>query len=166
MRRRRRPAWRALRTRRSRNAAEAVPLCGLPPALERARAAQNLAFASVLLAASCGFPTSSQAEKFTRNGFSVKILLPARVDKESFLGRGTNGRQLGGPGISVSGGSNGAPNIAHRRPGGLDGLYHQQTEGNEHKLGSCLVEFFSRPPSAGRRLRFRRLWMKAGLELI
>ena len=38
---------------------------------------------------------SSQAEKFTRNGFSVKILLPARVDKESFLGRGTNGRQLG-----------------------------------------------------------------------
>ena len=39
----------------------------------------------------------------------------------------------------------------------LDGLYPQQTEGNEHKLGSCLVEFFSRPPSAGRRLRFRRL---------
>ena len=38
---------------------------------------------------------------------------------------------------------------------GLDGLYHQQTEGNEHKLGSCLVEFFSRPPSAGRRLRGR-----------
>jgi hypothetical protein len=28
---------------------------------------------------------------------------------------------------------------------------------NEHKLGSCLAEFFSRPPSAGRRLRFRRL---------
>ena len=25
----------------------------------------------------------------------MKILLPARVDKESFLGRGTNGRQLG-----------------------------------------------------------------------
>ena len=22
---------------------------------------------------------------------------------------------------------------------GLDGLYHQQTKGNEHKLGSCLV---------------------------
>ena len=32
-----------------------------------------------------------------------------------------------------------------------------------HKLP---VEFFSRPPSAGRRLRFRRLWMKTGLELI
>ena len=29
-------------------------------------------------------------------------------------------------------------------------------EGNEHKLGSCLVEFFSRPPSARRRLRLRR----------
>ena len=49
---------------------------------------------------------------------------------------------------------------------GLDGLYHQQTEGNEHKLGKFLVEFFSRPPSAGRRLRFRRLCMKTGLELI
>ena len=36
-------------------------------------------------------------------------------------------------------------------PSGLNGTYHQQTEGNEHKLGSCLVEFFSRPPSAGRR---------------
>ena len=55
-----------------------------------------LGIPSVLLAASCGFQNlSSQAEKFTRNGFSVKILLPARVDKESFLGRGTNGRQLG-----------------------------------------------------------------------
>ena len=43
---------------------------------------------------------------------------------------------------------------------GLDGLYHQQTKGNEHKLGSCLVEFFSRPLSAGRRLRFRLLCMK------
>ena len=42
---------------------------------------------------------------FTHNGFSVKVLfprnrvrattLPARVDKESFLGRGTKGRQLG-----------------------------------------------------------------------
>ena len=49
---------------------------------------------------------------------------------------------------------------------GLDGLYHQQTDGNEHKLGSCLVEFFSRPPSARRRLRFRRVWMNTGLELI
>ena len=41
-------------------------------------------------------------------------------------------------------------------PFGLDGLYHQQTDKNEHKRESCLVEFFSRPPSAGRRLRFRR----------
>ena len=49
---------------------------------------------------------------------------------------------------------------------GLDGLYHPQTEGNEHKRESCLVEFFPRPPSAGRRLRFRRLCMKTGLELI
>ena len=51
-------------------------------------------------------------------------------------------------------------------PIGLDGLYRQQTKGNEHKLGSCLVEFFSRPPSAGRRLRFRPTCMKTGLELI
>ena len=40
-------------------------------------------------------------------------------------------------------------------PSGLNELYPQQTEGNEHKRESCLVEFFSRPPSAGRRLRFR-----------
>ena len=47
----------------------------------------------------------------------------------------------------------------------LDGLYHQQTEVNEHKLESCLVEFFP-ALRARRRLRFRRLWMKTGLELI
>ena len=68
--------------------------------------------------------------------------------------------------IDESRGSNGEPNRARCRPGGLDGLYHYQTEGNEHKLGSCLVELFSRPPSAGRRLRFRRMCMKTGLELI
>ena len=51
-------------------------------------------------------------------------------------------------------------------PSGLNGLYPQQTKGNEHKRESCLVEFFSRPPSAGRRLRFRRMCMKTGLELI
>ena len=68
--------------------------------------------------------------------------------------------------VDESRGLNGAPNVPRRRPGGLDGLYHQQTEGNEHKLGSCLVEFFSRPPSAGRRLRFRRTCMKTRLELI
>ena len=62
--------------------------------------------------------------------------------------------------------SSGPPNIAQSRRGDLDGLYHEQTKGNEHKLESCLVEFFSRPPSAGRRLRFRRLCMKTGLELI
>ena len=48
----------------------------------------------------------------------------------------------------------------------LDGLYRQQTDGNEHKLGSCLVGFFSHPRNVGRRLRFRRLRMKTGLELI
>ena len=38
----------------------------------------------------------ARAKKFTRIEFSgQKVLLPARVDKESFLGRGTNGRQLG-----------------------------------------------------------------------
>ena len=35
-----------------------------------------------------------------------------------------------------------------------------------YRNSRCLVEFFSRPPSARRRLRFRRLWMKTGLELI
>ena len=51
-------------------------------------------------------------------------------------------------------------------PIGLNGLYHQQKEGNEHKRESCLVEFISRPPSAGRRLRFRRTCMKTRLEVI
>jgi len=49
---------------------------------------------------------------------------------------------------------------------GINGLYPYQTEGNEHKRESCLVEFFARPPSAGRRHRFRRVWMKTRLELI
>ena len=62
--------------------------------------------------------------------------------------------------------SNGPPSIAHSRRGGSDCIYRQQTGKNEHKIGSCLVEFFSRPPSAGRRLRFRPVWMKTGLELI
>ena len=68
--------------------------------------------------------------------------------------------------IDESRGFNGVHDRAGRCPGGLDGLYHYQMEGNEHKRESFLVEFFSRPPSAGRRLRFRRLWMKTGLELI
>ncbi len=59
-------------------------------------------------------------------------------------------------------------NLIHlgTRSGGINVLYHQQTNQNEHKRESCLVEFFSRPPSAGRRLRFRLLCMKTGLELI
>ena len=62
-----------------------------------------------------------------------------------------------GRGFVISRRFNGVHDRAGRCPGGLDGLYHQQKEGNEHKLGSCLVEFFSRPPGAGRRLRFRRV---------
>ena len=82
------------------------------------------------------------------------------------LGFGPIFVQMRGTEVAESWGSRGALNRARCRPGGLDGLYHQQTDKNEHKLGSCLVEFFSRPPSAGRRLRFRRLRMKTGLELI
>ena len=74
--------------------------------------------------------------------------------------------RLKAPHYTARRGSNGPPTIAHSRGGGLDVIYHQQTEGNQHKLGSCLVEFFSRPPSAGRRLRFRPTCMKTGLELI
>ena len=69
-------------------------------------------------------------------------------------------------GFAESRGSDGPSNIAHPRPGGLDGIYPQQTGGNEHKLGKRLVKFFSRPPGAGSRLRFRRACMKTGLELI
>ena len=45
---------------------------------------------------------------------------------------------------------------------GLNGFYHQQTDKNEHKRESCLVEFFSRPPSAGRRLRRARATPSSG----
>jgi len=68
--------------------------------------------------------------------------------------------------VAVSRVASGSLNLPSICRGGLDGLYPQQTEGNEHKRESCLVEFFSRPRNAGRRLRFRRLWMKTGLELI
>ena len=74
--------------------------------------------------------------------------------------------QTRGTEVVESRSSRGALNRAHCRPGGLDGLYHQQTEGNEHKRESCLVEFFCRPPSARRRRRFRLICMKTGLELI
>ena len=43
------------------------------------------------------------------------------------------------------------------RSGGLDGLYHYQMDVNTPNEGKCLVEFFSRPPSAGYRLQFRRI---------
>ena len=43
-----------------------------------------------------GFQTLARAEKVhTHRVFGAKGTLPARVDKESFLGRGTNDRQLG-----------------------------------------------------------------------
>ena len=43
-----------------------------------------------------GSKTLARAEKVhTRGVFGAEGTLPARVDKESFLGRGTNGRQLG-----------------------------------------------------------------------
>jgi len=48
------------------------------------------------------------------------------------------------------------------RSGGLDGLYHYQRDVNTPNEGKCLVEFFSRPPSAGYRLQFRRICMKTG----
>ena len=41
-----------------------------------------------------------------------------------------------------------------------------QTRGTLAAARRTEVEFFSRPPSAGRRLRFRRTCMKTGLELI
>ena len=52
------------------------------------------------------------------------------------------------------------------RSGGLDGLYHYQREGNTSNEGKCLVEFFSRPPSAGYRLQFRRIRMKTRPECL
>ena len=84
----------------------------------------------------------------------------------AYLASGLVFNKTWGPEVASRRGSNGPSNVAGWRRGGLDGLYHQQTDKNEHKRESCLVEFFSRPPSAGRRLRFRRLCMKSGLELI
>ena len=48
------------------------------------------------------------------------------------------------------------------RSDGLDGLYHYRSDVNTPNEGKCLVEFFSRPPSAGYRLQFRRICMKTG----
>ena len=52
------------------------------------------------------------------------------------------------------------------RSGGLDGLYHCRREENTSNEGKCLVEFFSRPPSAGYRLQFCQICMKTGLEYL
>ena len=52
------------------------------------------------------------------------------------------------------------------RSDGLDGLKHCRREVNISNEGKCLVEFFSRPPSAGYRLQFRRICMKTGPEYL
>ena len=52
------------------------------------------------------------------------------------------------------------------RSGGLYGLYHCRRDVNTPNEGKCLVEFFSRPPSAGYRLQFRRICMKTGPEYL
>ena len=52
------------------------------------------------------------------------------------------------------------------RSGGLDGLYHYQRDVNTSNEGKCLVEFSSRPPSAGYRLQFRRIRMKPEPEYL
>jgi hypothetical protein len=52
------------------------------------------------------------------------------------------------------------------RSGGLDVIYHYQRDVNTPNEGRCLVEFFSRPPSAGRRLQFCRICMKTGMEYL
>ena len=52
------------------------------------------------------------------------------------------------------------------RSDGLYGLYHYQRYVNTPNEGKCLVEFFSRPPSAGYRLQFRRICMKPGPEYL
>ena len=52
------------------------------------------------------------------------------------------------------------------RSGGLDGLYHCQRDVNTSNEGKCLVEFSSRPPSAGNRLQFRRICMKTRQEYL
>ena len=48
----------------------------------------------------------------------------------------------------------------------LDGLYHYQRDVKTSNEGRCLVEFFSRPPSAGYRLQFRRICMKTKPEYL
>jgi len=52
------------------------------------------------------------------------------------------------------------------RSGGLYGLYHYQKDVKTPNEGKCYVEFFSRPPSAGYRLQFRRICMKTGSEYL
>ena len=52
------------------------------------------------------------------------------------------------------------------RSGGLDGLYHYRRDVNTPNEGKCLVEFLSRPPSAGYRPQFCRICMKTGPEYL
>ena len=52
------------------------------------------------------------------------------------------------------------------RSGGLDGRYHYQRGVNTPNEGKCLVEFLSRPPSAGYRPQFCRICMKTGPEYL
>ena len=52
------------------------------------------------------------------------------------------------------------------RSGGLYGLNHCRRNVNTPNEGKCLVEFFSRPPSAGYWLQFRRICMKPGPEYL
>jgi len=52
------------------------------------------------------------------------------------------------------------------RSGGLYGLYYYQMDVNTSNERKCLVEFFSRPPSAGYRLQFRRICIKTGPEYL
>ena len=52
------------------------------------------------------------------------------------------------------------------RSGRLYGLYHCQRDVNTPNEGKCLVEFFSRPPSASYRPQFHRICMKTGPEYL
>jgi len=52
------------------------------------------------------------------------------------------------------------------RSGGLVGLYHYRRDVNTPNEGKSLLEFFSRPPSAGYRLQFHRICMKPGPEYL
>ena len=117
----------------------------------------------------------------------LRTVNPGERSSRSIVNRTTAARSLGVVESLILTGSGLVPILVYKRRGaksrncaestdhlrhlsnrsdGLDALYHYRMDVNTPNEGKCLVEFFSRPPSAGYRLQFRRIRMKSGPEYL